>query len=266
MRNNRYSFVLRLVLLAVIVVLPILLLTNVARAAQVPPVKNARWILELSFQNGTINARRINQIYDGNTLTEQWDQPITCQKKGAITIGATSAIFNGGYLLCNLPNFRLEVQAHTQGLVNLKKTCTISGNKVNVWGQAMLRNVDFTKGNRHPIFSHPAYEMAYAVEKSGTDVTMILDAGSESEESLPFVFLSGSNEIGSRIQQCNGSTCTTQHMLNGSNVNTAQIPQVAAWTVTTGASTIYIGREGSLRFYGELFSLRDDPGCVAQPS
>jgi hypothetical protein len=265
MRNNRYSFILRLGLLVAIFVLPILLLTNVAHAAQQPPPITAKWIFELSFSNGQIQARRINQLFQGKTLTAQWDQSINCQKNGPVAIGASSATFSGGYLNCFLPSFKDEVQMYTQSAIILKNTCSIGGTKVDVWGQATLRNVDFTKANRHPIFSHPAYSMAYAVEKDGAGAIMVLDAGSESEQSSPFVFTSAADTLGSRIHECDGNTCTSRHILNGSEIDNDQIPQVATWSVTTGATTLFVGREGTGRFYGELFSLRDDPGCVAQP-
>lgn len=266
MRINRYSVLFRWLVLVFVLLLPILLLADVAQAQSWQNVRNARWVFELSFNNGQIEARRINRLYLGNNLTHQWDQPIICQPIGAVTIGGNSANFNGGYLKCNLPSFKQEVAIYTQGLVQLQNTCMISGRQFDIWAQAEIGTVNFNKANRHPILSHPDYQTYYAVEKANiNEGVMVLDAGTNSESSSPFV-ISGSgisDLIGSRINQCDGTTCAARHMLNGVITDLNVIPQAAAVNGTSDATTIYIGRQGKQAFYGELLNVRDDPGCVA---
>ncbi len=264
MRINRYPVLFKWLVLVFSLLLPILLLADVAQAQSWQNVRNARWVFELSFNNGQIEARRINRLYLGNTLTDQWDQPISCQPTGAVTVGGSSATFNGGYLTCNLPSFRQEVATYTQGLVQLQNMCTSSGRQFDIWAQAEIGTVDFNKGNRHPILSHPDYQTYYAVEKANiNEAAMVLDAATNSESSSPFVISGIGDLIGSRINQCNGKTCSARHMLNGAITDSNVIPQAAAVNGTSDATTIFIGRQGKQAFYGELLSVRDDPGCVA---
>jgi hypothetical protein len=264
MRNYRYSILFKGLVLVVAFVLPLLLLAGVAQAQSGPTIRTARWIFELSFDNGQIEARRINQLYLNNNLTHQWSQPITCQQTGAVTIGGNSATFNGGHLVCNLPSFQQEVGTYTQGLVQLQNSCWISGRRFDIWAQAEIGGVDFNKGNRHPILSHPDYQTTYAVEKANVnDAIMALDAGTNSESSSPFTPSGMGDLIGSRINQCNGKTCAARHMLNNVITDNNVIPQATAINGTTGATTIYVGRQGTERYYGNLISVRADPGCVA---
>lgn len=264
MRIDRYSFLFKWLVLVFAILLPILLLADVAQAQSWQNVRNARWVFELSFNNGQIEARRINRLYLGNTMTAQWDQPISCQPTGAVTIGGNNATFNGGHIVCNLPSFRQEVANYTQGLVQLQDTCMISGRRFDIWAQAEIGTADFKKGNRQPILSHPDYQTYYAVEKASiNEAVMVLDAGTSSESSSPFVISGIGDLIGSRINQCDGSTCVARHMLNNVITDYNVISQAQAINGTADATTIYVGRQGKQTFYGDLISVRDDPGCVA---
>lgn len=231
----------------------------------VPPL-SAKWILSVEFVNNGITATRTNQLYYKRTLFKEWTEPVTCQTNGAVTLSVDRATFAGGYVQCDLPSFRDAVFVYTGGRILLANSCSNSGRNVNFWGVSTVDAVDFNASAIQPIVTHPDYQAQFTLleVQNGPEAQLQLEAGPMTTLSIPFALPGMEAQIGSRINQCNGSMCRGQHTLDGVLLNKAGVTQGLPWNGSSGPTTVYLGTDGVDFFRGEMLRTDWDPGCIVR--
>ncbi len=231
-----------------------------------PPGLSGRWIVEVSFKNNQIVARRINRVLMNGNIVAERTQRLRCRPKGAVTLGPDSAQFAGGYIVCNFPSFRQAFNRMTPpGSPQLTQTTTVPIEEVDVWVDLEASNVDFNAATVHPVVSHPAYLIDYSLTYSKVPEAFLqVDAWKSVSPELP---LTGTQDrIGSRVNECDAQRleCRMRHRVNGAFVVDETVDHVPPWTVFNDRSIIYIGRNGADRFIGEMSWIRYDPGVFVR--
>ena len=267
-RSPRYTIARRWAGLIILFCLPALMwLVYPAQTADITVNRiTAKWILDVLFENGGITATRTNQLYNKGALALEWTEPMSCVPVGTVTLGPDRAIFAGGYIRCDLTSFKEAVFTYTNGQIVLANSCSNGGKNVRVYGIAVLNNVDFTVSVTQPLINHPDFQATFTLlEAQGTtDGQLRLEAGPMTTNSAPFSLPSAEAVVASRLAQCNGLQCRGQHALNGALLTKEAVPQGAPWNSTSGPTTVYIGADGALRFYGEMLEGIWDPGCIVR--
>lgn len=231
-----------------------------------PPGLSGRWIIEVAFRDNQIFARRINRVLMNGTVVAERTQRLRCRPKGAVTLGKDSAQFAGGYIVCNFPSFRRAFNRMTPpGTPQLTQYTTVPIEEVDVWVDLEASNVDFNAATVHPVVSHPAYLIDYSLTYSTVpEASLQIDAWKNTSPELPLT--GAKDQIGSRVNECDAQAleCRMRHRVNGAPVVDELVGHVPPWTVFNDRSIIYIGRNGTDRFIGEMSWLRYDPGVFVR--
>lgn len=239
-----------------------------AGAASSPPIR-VKWVLNMDFENGVINATRSNSLYVGSQLRLQWTDSaptIDCFPVGNVTVGVDSAVFNGGHIQCDLGSLQLSTWTATGGRALLTDTCNLATNQFDMWGRMNVQNPDFTVANSLPLVWHPDYSMSYHLQEdsAGQGVLSLASGVDRVTESAPFTLLPDvSQSVASRLYPCNGSNCLGKHFVDGQLLNQESVMDEVFLFGTTLDTTMYIGYDGVTTYVGELSDIDFDPGCVA---
>lgn len=252
-----------------VVVLVMLGVMVIPAGASSPPLR-VKWVFNVSFENGVINATRENTLMVGNQTILSWTDSspdIDCQPAGNVAIGVDSALFGGGFIKCDLSSLQLSTLIATNYQVQLPDVCPMSSPQFDMWARVNVANPNFGSTNSLPLIWHPDYSMNYYLnETSANTGSLTLTSGtnrtitSSNFNILPNVL----QMVGSRIHPCNGTNCIGNHFVNGQSLSTG-MTQDELFLGTTLETTIYIGYDGVDVFTGEMGDIQLDPGCVPEP-
>jgi len=168
------------------------------------------------------------------------DFPLACQRVGNVGLAGGSAIFNGGYLTCNIDLQRM-VRAAIATCGQVAPGCALPVEDVERYHSfRMLANVASTTTGAAPLFYHEDANYTVTPALSTAQIAATLTPiGAVSSSALPAP-LGAVNSYESRYLCGVTGVCGMQFGVNGA---VESLPQGSAWVdFSTPATTIYIGR------------------------
>lgn len=232
-----------------------------AGASGLPYVK---WRLDVDVVGTEFKAERVNQLWWNGNLVHQWKDEVPCNPTGNVTVANGVATFAGGYVNCALPDLQMSVWEETNHQLLIAPVCETPPAMTDVWMQADLANVDMVAASRHPIFSHPDYQVSYALNDAGGGQFTAEEEAANISTTSNAANLILNFSLGARINQCSpaNGNCVGRHFLNGS-LNGAEQTNIGHVSGTTGPTTVTIGADAQDYFYGDFLEGHLDPGCIA---
>lgn len=164
--------------------------------------------------------------------------PVACQRVGNVGLAGGSAVFNGGYLACNVDMQRM-LRAAIATCNQVSPGCDFAVEDVEKYQSfRLIATVTSTTTNAAPIFYHEDANYMIAPGMSAAQITANLTPlGLVSSAALPAA-LGAANSYESRYQ-CGVGGCVMKFAVNGT---TEYLPQGnASVEFSTPPATIYIG-------------------------
>jgi|GEM_PF-2953339 len=226
----------------------------------------ATWELETAFVNGQVQAGW-TVIVGGEDAAGldvelvRTTHPISCWVDGAVTIGSTTADFQGGIIKCSLPNFALaanELIEQTWGSgheLALDDLCECRPTEKRSVEALVLP----TGTGSNPIFHHPNLLLA-APGEGGYFANYLAAAGQTSTSKSQKV--KKLTSVRSDHLCSSTDSCKFAHYRAGQVIDMDYQNFVNA-VMYTGETTVYLGGNPNSgeRFYGQMGGVQVDPGC-----
>lgn len=191
---------------------------------------------------------------DLTDVEETSTTPVRCQRLGAVQLLGGVAVFDGGYLTCELDLAAALLYNHG-----------IKADEIDSYHGFTVRTVlASTAANVAPLVSHP--DVAYQIDFSQpSSVAMrkglITSAGAvQAEASFPGL-LGGNLRTYSYVYGCpfGGGICNASFYA-GAEIEDMPLPGAGPVQFHTGPTTLLIGGDGATTFLGGIDDLIIDPG------